>query len=58
MGIFRDYFDVFGQVLLESFPVCSGLFLVSFCQGSYAVKDQECEYHRTTPWLAVNKRLG
>jgi len=58
VGIFRDYLNVFGQVLLEPFPVRSGLFLVGFRQGSYAVEDQECEYHRTTPWLAVNERLG
>ena len=58
VGIFRDYFHVLGQVLLEPFPVRSGLFLVSFCQGSYAVEDQECEYHRTTPWLAPIERLG
>jgi hypothetical protein len=58
MGIFRDYLNILGQVLLEMFPVRCRLFLVSFCQRSYAVEDQECEYHRSTPWLAFNERSG
>ncbi len=58
VGIFRDYFDVFGQVLLELFPTSGRFLLVRFRQGSYPVKDQECEYHRTTPWLALIETLG
>jgi hypothetical protein len=30
VGIFRDYFDVFGQVLLELFPTSGRFLLVSF----------------------------
>jgi len=58
VSVFRDYLNVFGQVLLEVFPVRSRFLLVCFRKGSYAVEDQECEYHRTTPWLGVNERLG
>jgi hypothetical protein len=58
VGIFRDYFHVLGEVLLEAFPVRGRLLLVSFRQRSYAVEDEECEYHRTTPWFAVDEGLG
>jgi hypothetical protein len=56
--VFSNDLYIFGQVLLEPFPTSGRFLLVSFCQGSYAVKDQECEYHRTTPWLALIERLG
>ena len=39
VGVFRDYFHVFGQVFLELFPTSGRLLLVSLGQGSYAVED-------------------
>ena len=58
VGILRDYLHVFGQVLLEALPVCGSLLLISLSKGPYPVEDQECEYQRTTPWLALNQHLG
>ena len=58
VSIFRDYLHILGQVLLELFPASGRFLLVSLCQGSHSIEDQECEYHRTTPWLALIEPLG
>ncbi len=58
VGVFGDYLNVFGQVLLELLPACRRFLLVGFGQGSYAIEDQECKYQRTIPWLALIDRLG
>ncbi len=49
VGVFSNDLDILGQVLLELFPTGGRFLLVRFCQGSYPVEDQECEYQRITP---------
>jgi len=49
VGVFSDDLDILGQVLLELFPACGRLLLISLCQGSYAIEDEEREYQRIAP---------
>ena len=58
VGVLSNDLDILGQVLLELFPTSGRFLFVRFRQGSYPVEDQECEYHRTTPWFALIEPLG
>ena len=49
VGVFSNDLDILRQVLLELFPACGRLLLISLCQGSYAIEDEEREYQRITP---------